>query len=348
MKTSFKMPAIAALLLSVMAFHPPAMAQTVGPQQTSAHAGQTVPRGWAYEWGKTDFSKASVDFSEIFSGGPPKDGIPSVDRPKFEAINKADWLSDRSPVISLEIDGEARAYPLAILTRHEIVNDRMGDVPIAVTFCPLCNAAIVFDRRHEGRELEFGTTGKLRNSDLVMYDRQTESWWQQFTGKAIVGTLLGAELKRLPSRLESFALFRERHPNGRVLERPFSRAGLYGTNPYEGYDSLRRPFLYDGALPKNIPAMMRVVSVGERAWTLDLLRREKRIETEDGLIISWVPGQASALDASEIDRSKDVGTVTVERQTENGLEDVVYGVDFAFAFHAFYPNAPIITKIDEG
>ncbi|GER03852.1 hypothetical protein JCM17846_15340 [Iodidimonas nitroreducens] len=94
--------------------------------------------------------------------------------------------------------------------------------------------------------------------------------------------------------------------------------------------------------------MMRVISVGERAWTLDLLRREKRIETEDGLIISWVPGQASALDASEIDRSKDVGTVTVERQTENGREDVVYGVDFAFAFHAFYPNAPIITKIDEG
>ncbi|GEQ97319.1 hypothetical protein JCM17844_09560 [Iodidimonas gelatinilytica] len=315
----------------------------IAPQMVAA---QDIPRGWKTEWKKTDFTKRSVDLSEIFSGGPPKDGIPSIDRPTFEAIKEADWLTDRSPVISLEVAGEARAYPLAILTRHEIVNDRMGDMPIAVTFCPLCNAAIVFERQYNGRELEFGTTGKLRNSDLVMYDRQTESWWQQFTGTAIVGRLTGAELERLPSRLESFARFKERFPHGKVLKRPYSRTGLYGANPYEGYDSLARPFLYDGSLPKEIPAMARVVSVGERAWTLDLLRRETRIETVDGLILEWVPGQASALDAHEIDRSRDVGNVSVQRKTADGLVDVVHGVDFAFAFHAFYPDARIIHDIE--
>lgn len=305
-----------------------------------------VPRGWKQEWRRTDFNRASVDFSEILSGGPPKDGIPSIDRPKFGSIEEADrWLSDVSPVMSVEIDGEARAYPLAIMTRHEIVNDRIGDVPISVTYCPLCNAAIVFVRAHEGRELDFGTTGKLRNSDLVMYDRQTESWWQQFTGEAIVGDMLGAKLERVPSRLESFARFRERFPRGKVLERPFSRAGLYGTNPYTDYDSSRRPFLYDGSLPRGVPALGRVVAVGDRAWSLELLRKEGRIETSDGLVLSWQPGQASALDRHEIDESRDVGNVVVQRRTDDGLVDVVHGVDFAFAFHAFHPEGEIVTKL---
>ena len=144
------------------------------------------------------------------SGGPPKDGIPSIDNPVFVAAGEIDHLADTEPVISVLLGGEHRAYPLQILMWHEIVNDTAGGVPVSVTFCPLCNSAVVYDRRVGDAVLDFGTTGKLRNSDLVMYDRQTESWWQQFTGEGIVGVHTGTVLKRLPSRVESFARYRER------------------------------------------------------------------------------------------------------------------------------------------
>ena len=305
-----------------------------------------VPAAWKLEFPKTDFDTAIIDLDSIVSGGPPKDGIPSIDRPSFEPVDDADWIAPRSPVISVAVDGEARAYPFAILNRHEIVNDRIGELPIAVTFCPLCNAAIVFKRAVEGREVTFGTTGRLRNSDLVMYDRWTESWWQQFTGQAIVGELAGTELERIPARIESFAKFKERHPSGKVLERPFSRHGVYGQNPYEGYDSQPRPFLYRGEMPDNVAPLSRVVTVGDRAWALALLREKKRIETGDGLVITWERGQASALDTREIADAKEVGNVVVQRKTDDGLVDVVYGVDFAFAFKAFNPDKTIIAKLE--
>ncbi len=127
------------------------------------------------EWPNTDFSKRSVEWNEILSGGPPKDGIPSIDDPRTEPISKIDNLTDTDPVIGLIINGKARAYPLRILTWHEIVNDELGGVPVTVTYCPLCNSSIAFDRRLDGRILDFWTTGKLRRSDMVMYDRQTES-----------------------------------------------------------------------------------------------------------------------------------------------------------------------------
>ncbi len=129
------------------------------------------------EWPNTDFSKSLVDLNEIISGGPPKDGIPAIDEPKFVSPKEAiEWLDAREPVIAVVIKDDARAYPLQILIWHEIANDVVGDVPVLVTFCPLCNSSLVFDRRVNGRVLDFGTTGRLRKSDLVMYDRQTESW----------------------------------------------------------------------------------------------------------------------------------------------------------------------------
>ena len=165
--------------------------------------GKPPPSGrilrWQQEgWTKTDFSKSRVSWLEIVSGGPPKDGIPSIDNPIFKAVAGDKELTPRDPVIELAIGGDARAYPLRILIWHEIVNDTVAGVPVTVTYCPLCNSAIVFDRRVPPHVLDFGTTGKLRNSDLVMYDRQTESWWQQFTGEAIVGALTGTQLKLLP------------------------------------------------------------------------------------------------------------------------------------------------------
>ena len=178
------------------------MGWAAGPVVDYARAASDKPLFSTWGW-KTNFEKHSVPYEEILSGGPPKDGIPAVDNPKFVSQKEADkWLKNIEPVVVVEHKGEARAYPLQILTWHEIVNDQLNGLPVSVTFCPLCNAAIAFDRRLDGRLLDFGTTGKLRNSDLVMYDRQTESWWQQFTGEAIIGdparktTEHGARLNR--------------------------------------------------------------------------------------------------------------------------------------------------------
>ncbi|MCH9052451.1 MAG: DUF3179 domain-containing protein [Proteobacteria bacterium] len=300
------------------------------------------PSWWKLEWSRTDFSRSSVDFSEITSGGPPKDGIPPVDDPKFKPVSEVKDLGDDEPVIGLVINGDKRGYPLRILMWHEIVNDTVGGVPVTVTFCPLCNTAIVFDRRLDGRVLDFGTTGKLRNSDLVMYDRQTESWWQQFLGEAIVGELTGKRLKIIPSRIESVAKFRARAPDGKFLvpTRPGTRR--YGDNPYRGYDSMSWPMLFNGEAPKGVAPLSRVVTVGKEAWSLDLVRKKKRI-TKGDLVITWEPGQNSALDAGRISQGRDVGNVVVQRQTKDGLVDVAYGVDFAFAFSAFHPGAVIHT-----
>ncbi len=306
-----------------------------------AFAGQAhaSPSYWKHEWPKTDFEKTSVSFDEIRSGGPPKDGIPPIDDPVFVSVGEADDLPPQEPVIGVILNGEAKAYPLRILTWHEIVNDEVGGVPVSVTFCPLCNAAIVFDRRVGPRVLDFGTTGKLRRSDLVMYDRQTESWWQQFMGEAIVGSMTGTRLKVVPARLESFEKFKARAPEGLVQVPTNPRMRSYGRNPYAGYDSSGRPFLYDGRTPEGIAPLARVVSLEDKAeaWALELLQQKGTLTTEAGVTLTWTPGQASALDTSLIAEGKDVGNVTA---TKNGA-DVPYFVDFAFAFHAFRPEAPI-------
>jgi hypothetical protein len=177
-------------------------------QQAAARDTQPPPQydrvlfstiGW-----KTDFSKHSVPLSEIIPGGPPRDGIPPIDRPVFETVAQADaWLKPQEPLIHFAVGNDVRAYPLQILIWHEIVNDEVGGIPVMVTFCPLCNTAIAFDRRVAGRVLDFGTTGNLRHSDLIMWDRQTESWWQQMTGEAIVGELTGMRLTLLPATIVS-------------------------------------------------------------------------------------------------------------------------------------------------
>ena len=302
-----------------------------------------APKAWQYEWPKTDFTKHSVDFGEILSGGPPKDGIPAIDAPIFKPVGEITDLKDTEPVVGVKINGKTKAYPVRILMWHEIVNDELGGVPISVTFCPLCNAAIVFDRRLDGKVLDFGTTGKLRNSDLVMYDRQTESWWQQFLGQGIVGEMTGKTLKVLPARLESWANFKKRAPDGlvQVPNNPGARA--YGMNPYGGYDSLARPFLYGGEMPPGIPPLSRVVSLKQKdqAWSLALLKKQREIKLEDGTVIRWEPGQNSALDTGVIAEGKDVGNVTVQRKSANGAEDIPYFIDFAFAFYAFHPKATI-------
>ena len=301
-------------------------------------------RGWA----ETDFSKTSIDFSEILSGGPPKDDIPSIDEPAFRPASEIKNIAATEPVIRLEINGDLRAYPLQVLTWHEIVNDTVGGVPVTVTYCPLCNAALVFNRTVSGEVTTFGTTGKLRNSDLVMYDRKTQSWWQQFTGEAIVGSETGNELEMLPSRVVAFGDFVAEAPNGKVLvpNNPSMRA--YGRNPYAGYDSAARPFLYNGEMPDGIAPMIRVVVIKGRgnpkAVSLVTLREKGEMKVGN-ITLRWTPGVNSALDSRRIAKGRDVGAVRAVRKGADGKEvDVVHDITFAFAFHAFHPDAEIITQ----
>jgi len=294
------------------------------------------PSFWRHEWPQTDFSKTTVDtWVEILSGGPPKDGIPALDAPLFQPVADEARVEDREPVITLEIDGQTpRAYPIRYLMWHEIVNDQVGGIPVAVTFCPLCNSGLTFDRRVQGRVLSFGVTGKLRNSDMVMYDRETQSWWQQALGTGIVGTMTGVELQSLPTWMESWAEFKTRNPHGLVMQEPaFNRD--YGRNPYRSYDSSARPFLYSGEVPPHgIAPLARVVRVGARAWPLERLA-EAEVIRESGVVLSWRAGQASALDTARIGQGRDVGSVRVR---DTAGQDLSHDVMFAFAFNAFWPD----------
>lgn len=286
------------------------------PTVAAAFDPNEIPPGAQREF-STDFTRHSVPYSEILSGGPPKDGIPAIDAPRYVSVQDADaWLRDREPVIMLVLNGDARAFPLQILTWHEIVNTEVGGIPVTVTFCPLCNTAIVFDRRYGDMVLDFGTTGRLRYSNLIMYDRQTESWWQQATGEAIVGTLTGATLTTYPAAIVAWETFKTTYPDGLVLSRETGFNRAYGRNPYVGYDDIdNRPFLYDGpTIDGRLPPMARVLTVaGETeavAFPYDVLA-EVRVanETVDGepIVVFWAPGTASALDDNVIAESRDVG-----------------------------------------
>lgn len=307
---------------------------------TAVFAGQ-APADWKREWPRTDFSKSSIDFSEIMSGGPPKDGIPAIDNPQFKPVSQISDLGDQEPVIALKLNNGAKAYPLRILMWHEIANDEIGGVPVTVTYCPLCNAAVVFDRRVDGRVMDFGVSGKLRHSDMVMYDRQTESWWQQFVGRGIVGAMTGVELKRLPARVIPFSAFKASYPDGKVLVAPNPNARRYGENPYVKYDSSENPFLYRGRYDGPGQPLSYVVAVGKDAWLLEDLRQANVIEHGD-LRLEWQEGMSSALDMGRIEQGRDIGFVKAQKKGADGhYEDIPYDTTFAFAFKAFYPDGRI-------
>lgn len=214
-------------------------------------------------WPHTDFSRRTVELREIQSGGVPKDGIPAIDDPRFETVETArGWLGPDEPVIAVTLGAATRAYPIQVLIWHEIVNDELDGRPIAVTFCPLCNASLVFERTVDGRVLDFGTTGMLRMSDLVMYDRQTQSWWQQFTGEGIVGAYAGVTLRQLDSQIVPFESIAAAYPQARVLSRPSGSGRPYGRNPYAGYDSIHSsPFAFRGETDPRLKPMERVLGL---------------------------------------------------------------------------------------
>lgn len=274
--------------------------------------------GLVDEWPRTDFERHSVPLAEIISGGPGKDGIPSIDDPEFLTASKPlDWLDDAEPVIALILKDKsgqevAKGYPIQILIWHEIVNDEIAGYPVAVTFCPLCNSSVVYDRRLDGRTLDFGVTGRLRKSDMVMYDRQTESWWQQLTGTAIVGELNGKILAMIPSRIMSWKDFRMTWPHGKVLSKDTGYYKQYGVNPYQGYDDINQsPFLLSESPDPRLKPMDRVAVLksrkGYKAYAYSILSRVGVVHDEiDGkpIVILTKKNTKSPLDRRLIKQSR--------------------------------------------
>ncbi len=277
---------------------------------------------------RSDLTKAPVPLDEIIPGGPPPDGIPAIDRPAFVApAPAARWLTPKEPVLALEINGDVRAYPLQILMWHEIVNDTVGGKPVVVTYCPLCNSGLVFERLVGGVLLDFGTSGKLYKSDLVMYDRQSHSLWAQMEGRAIVGQYAGARLVPVPANTLAFDDWRAAHdPGGKVLSRETGHQRRYGTNPYEGYDEpTLGPFLFQGRLDPRRPPKERVVGVkiGDttRAYPWPLLARQGVVHDTLGgerIVVFHRPGALSALDDAQIDRARPIGATAVYRSSADG------------------------------
>lgn len=304
---------------------------------------------WKSEFPSTDFERAGVPLAEIQDNGNYRDTIAPIDDPVFQPVTALTAMGPLEPVLSIGINGDFRAYPLRMLLWHEIVNDTVGGVPVLVSYCPLCNSGVVYDRRVDGQTMTFGNTGRIRHSNMVMYDRATESWWQQFTGEAIVGSRTGTLLRALPARLESLSRFRERAPGGKVMIPADVMRQPYGETPYFRMDSLwdtqSRAMVrerYPADLPDGVSPLTRVVAVGNRAWAVDLVRDNGRVEA-DGLVLTWEAGQNSIHDSAWIPAGRDVGNIVAQKPGPDGrLRDVSYDVTFAFAFRAFRPDGEIV------
>jgi hypothetical protein len=266
------------------------------------------------------FPDPLVDLDNLLSGGPPPDGIPALDDPKFQSADEVDWLADGEPLLSLTVGEETRGYPLQVMTWHEIVNDTVGGKPVAVTYCPLCNSGVAFEREVEGRLLDFGTSGMLYADNLVMYDRQTESLWPQLTGQASVGALTGTQLEAVPMGVVGWEQFRTAHPEALVLTRDTGFERPYGRNPYFLYDlpSSDTLFPLPGEPDDRLLLKERVIGIAVADDALAVVRAtvaghgvlQVRVGGRD-VVLLHQPGQASALDTERISDGKDIGTVGV-------------------------------------
>jgi hypothetical protein len=275
-----------------------------------------------------------VDPARLQAGGPPPDGIPAIDEPRFERAGDVTWLDEDEAVLSLVVGESARAYPGQILIWHEIVNDTVEGNPVAVTYCPLCNSALAYDRRVADRLVTFGTSGSLYLSALVMYDRQTESLWSQIEGRAIAGVLAGTELERIPVSTVPWGAWREANPDGWVLSRETGHARDYGRNPYTGYD---RPdseaFLLDEAADGRLPPKERIVAfpgaTDSSAVQLSVLAEAGALTVDvDGrpVLLIAAPGLASSLDAADVAEGQEIAATGAFSPTVDG-RTLTFGPD---------------------
>ncbi len=269
----------------------------------------------------TDWTKSTIDLSELILGtgaSEPRDAVPPIDNPVYESPEDAsDWLVDREPGVLMLVNGDVRFFPLSILNRHEIVNDEIGGVPVSVTFCPLCNSAVAFDRHVDGDVVRFGVSGFLRNNDLVMWDDVTVSLWQQATGEAIVGAQAGSQISSLPTSIVSFGDFRTAFPDGLSLSRDTGFDLTYGKNPYEGLSGRFAPLiLFERNIDGRFFAMERVVGVSvgdvDKAYPFSVLVESPVVNDVVGgrpIVVLWgSPDTADALNRAVVADGRAIGS----------------------------------------
>jgi len=280
-----------------------------------------------------DGTKYIIHPSKFLSGGPPKDGIPSIDNPKFIPANKADWLSDDELGLGVVHKNEARFYPFRILVYHEIVNDFIQDDPILVTYCPLCFTGIGFIREIDNEQVEFGVSGKLYNSELVMYDRKTDSYWPQTLGKAVYGPSTGKVIKKIPTDTVKWGDWKKVHPDTRVLSKDTGFLRSYdGSNPYG-----RKGDFTDINLQFPLENKDARLDAYEIVYAVELngnFKAYKKFDLEEKLKIEDIIGGERVI----IEFDKELKSARAYK--ESG-EQIVVDTLFWFAWAAFHPDTEL-------
>ncbi len=293
-----------------------------------------------YEIMETKGVKHLVDLNKIKSS-VPKDGIPSIDNPKFVSADKADFILDHELIIGVNLNGVIKAYPLFILNWHEIVNDFFGETPVAITYCPLCFTNQVFERTINGQTTEIGVSGKLYNSNLVMYDRLTESYWSQALGLAIKGELTGTQLKRLPFDVLMWKDWRTLYPETEILTTDTGHQRPYGSNPYADYFKDPRILFPIENKDERIPLKEVILGFEDnniyKAYRLQDVESKKvindRVGNKDVLIISTISFMGRAFDRNLEGQTLEFefqdGKI-LDKQTESewNLEGIAISGDF--------------------
>ncbi len=281
-----------------------------------------------------DLRNAIIPLNEIRSGGPPKDGIPALTNPRTLAAKDAAYLKAGDRVVGVVVGASSRAYPLKILNHHEIVNDELGGVPFAVTYCPLCDSVVVFDRRTENGLREFGVSGLLYNSNVLMYDRRDkpESLWSQVAAQGVSGPGARTLLKTLPVELTTWQDWQTRHGDTTVLSDQTGHARNYRVNPYRAYFASRNLMFPVKPLSNRLPIKSRVLGVWSdgkaRAYPLAAFRAE-------------VEGLEQELDGKRFRLAYDAKHKTL--RVLDAQQGVQWMYSFWFAWHAFRPGTDVYT-----
>ncbi|MEL7434854.1 MAG: DUF3179 domain-containing protein [Chloroflexota bacterium] len=279
-------------------------------------------------WDNTDFEETTVDLGALSSSGYGRDEfITPIDDPLFTDVMMArSVVVDTAPVIAVNHFDTVRAYPLTIMMVHEIVNDVIDGTSVAITFCPLCNSAIVYERQLEGDVLRMGVSGNLYGNNFLMYDHMTESWWSQLTGEALVGEYAGEMLPILPSQVVSFATFAERYPEGDVLIGDAMRPNVnYDLNPYLGIDESASPLLVQDDYDPRLPPMTRILGANIHnttiAYAFDTLSNERVVNDvlgETAIVVFWKPGVFTAVSYNTRRATNDIGQAALYGRTVDG------------------------------
>lgn len=283
-----------------------------------------------------DLENSIILANKILSGGPPRDGIPSIDKPLFLDIADAGYLTDKDRILGIVVEGEARAYPIRILNWHEIVNDEISGKSVAVTYCPLCGSGIVYAADFAGKAHKFGVSGLLYNSDVLLYDRQTETLWSQILSKAVSGALVNKKLKVIQSAHTSWAAWKEQHPNTKVLSNKTGFSRDYNRSPYGNYDKDVTTYFPVEFKSKRYHPKERVlgITINDKQKVYPFAELAKYFaNSKETTLIDTFEGHTLTLDFDLENR---------DGSFKNAKNEVIISTNtFWFAWYAFHPKGEV-------